>query len=60
MIFPFIGDATNQLQVDAHVEDSDNKIVAMVDGGCNCCCCFSWDEQSQQSPWHKWYRQQWQ
>ncbi len=33
MIFPFIGDATNLLQVDAHAEDSINKIVAIVIGG---------------------------
>ncbi len=33
MIFPFIGDATNLLQVGAHAGESNNKIVTMVVGG---------------------------
>ncbi len=33
MIFPFIGDTNNPLQVDGHAGESNNKIVAMVGGG---------------------------
>ncbi len=33
LIFPFIGDATNPLQADAHAGHFDDKVVTMVVGG---------------------------